>query len=101
MMKKLINFVLPGVSETIASSRFSARRLISEDLPTLERPMKANSGRFQLGHDFRSGLLTSNTADLIFMGASGLEGRAKRTLSANFPPVTTAFFSCPPRRIGC
>ena len=45
--------------------------------------MKANSGRFQLGHDFRSGLLTSNTADLIFMGAKRAQGPRERTLSAN------------------
>jgi len=67
MMKKLISLVLPGLSETIASVRCSARRLMSEDLPTFDRPMNANSGRFQFGHDFRSGELTSKTADLIFI----------------------------------
>jgi len=45
-------------------------------LPTFERPMNANSGSGDFGHDFRSGELTSKTADLIFMrfGAALLTG---------------------------
>ncbi len=52
-------------------SFFSARRFNSEDLPTLERPMKANSGSARRGASARVGALLSNTADLIFMAPLG------------------------------
>src|SRR5476649_2717381 len=73
MIKKFISLVFPGVTETLASSRRSASKLISDDLPTLDRPMKANSGSGDFGHDFRSGALTLKTADLIFI--NGWEAR--------------------------
>jgi hypothetical protein len=38
----------------------------SEDLPTFERPMKANSGSDSSGHDSKSGALQSKMADEIF-----------------------------------
>ncbi len=62
-----MSFVLPGVTEALASALRSASRLIREDLPTLDRPMKANSGNAQFGHDARVGALVSKTADLIFI----------------------------------
>jgi hypothetical protein len=37
-----------------------------EDLPTLERPMKANSGRLGGGQSARLGALTAKVAVLIF-----------------------------------
>jgi hypothetical protein len=36
-------------------------------LPTLERPMKANSGRTAVGHDFKSGALVAKFAVLMFI----------------------------------
>jgi len=39
---------------------------INEDLPTLERPIKAYSGMFSDGHLDTSELLITNLADLIF-----------------------------------
>src|SRR5271170_1678889 len=62
----LISFVCPGVGETRASPSFPASMFNSEDLPTLERPMKANSGNDSSGHESRSGALRSKMADVIF-----------------------------------
>jgi hypothetical protein len=39
----------------------------SEDLPTFDRPMKANSGSDSSGHDPMSGALHSKMADAMFM----------------------------------
>jgi hypothetical protein len=39
----------------------------SDDLPTFERPMKANSGNVSSGHESRSGALQSKMADEIFI----------------------------------
>ena len=38
---------------------------MSEDLPTLERPMKAYSGRVLWGQDFTEGLLCTKVAECI------------------------------------
>jgi hypothetical protein len=38
----------------------------SEDLPTFERPMKANSGSDSSGHESKSGALQSKMADEMF-----------------------------------
>jgi hypothetical protein len=42
--------------------------LMSDDFPTLERPMKAYSGNLSLGHFETSLLLVTNSADLINIG---------------------------------
>jgi hypothetical protein len=39
----------------------------SDDLPTFERPMKANSGNDSSGHESKSGALHSKMADEISM----------------------------------
>lgn len=49
--------VLPGLEETLARPAWLVNRLINEDLPTLDRPMKAYSGRSAGGHRFTDGLL--------------------------------------------
>jgi len=36
--------------------------LMSEDLPTFDRPMKAYSGKSGFGHSFSDGLLFTNSA---------------------------------------
>ena len=41
---------VPGVFETCASALWPVSRLIREDLPTLERPITANSGNPSFGH---------------------------------------------------
>ena len=41
--------VLPGVPETLASEPCPVSRLMSDDLPTLLRPMKAKSGSASRG----------------------------------------------------
>jgi len=38
----------------------------NDDLPTFERPMKANSGNDSSGHDSKSGALRSKMADEMF-----------------------------------
>ena len=45
--KKLMARVRPGVEETLAS-REPSRALMSEDLPTFERPRKATSGALKV-----------------------------------------------------
>ncbi len=59
-------WVLPGLEEVCASAFLSVRRLISEDLPTLERPIKANSGSSGAGHCDSLDELLTKVADLIF-----------------------------------
>ena len=49
MAKKLIVVVLPGLEETFTRSLRPNNLFMSEDLPTLERPTKAISGRSLLG----------------------------------------------------
>src|ERR1700722_3177677 len=62
----LMSLVCPGVGETVASPGRPESRFSSEDLPTLDRPMKANSGNDSSGHESRSGQLRSKIADEIF-----------------------------------
>ena len=57
---------MPGVAETFARSRRFVSRLMSDDLPTLDRPTNANSGTAHSGHEAASGALIWNSADLIF-----------------------------------
>jgi len=42
--------------------------LISDDFPTLDRPIKANSGLCPVGHSEILLLLFSNIADFMIMG---------------------------------
>ena len=58
--------VNPGVVETRARSGLPESMFSREDLPTFERPMKANSGSDSSGHESRSGALRSKMADVIF-----------------------------------
>src|SRR5882724_8000695 len=61
----LMSLVNPGVGETRAKASLPASRFSNDDLPTFERPMKANSGNDSSGHDSRSGALQSKMADEI------------------------------------
>src|ERR1700691_3383513 len=61
----LMSLVKPGVGETRARPASPARKFSNEDLPTFERPMKANSGRDSSGHESKSGALHSKMADEI------------------------------------
>ena len=63
----LMSLVNPGVGETRARPALPASMFSSEDLPTLDRPMKANSGSDSSGHESRSGELQSKMADEISM----------------------------------
>ena len=45
IIKKLINCVRPGVELVLTRCLRLTRELISDDLPTLERPVKAISGK--------------------------------------------------------
>src|SRR4030065_2088381 len=58
-------WVLPGDEEILASFLWPVSILIREDLPTFERPAKAYSGKDGFGHDFRSGLLLTNSTRRI------------------------------------
>jgi hypothetical protein len=61
----LISCVLPGVFEVFARLFWPVSILISDDLPTLDRPMNAYSGMSGLGQRSIFGLLTTNVADFI------------------------------------
>src|ERR1700679_2662216 len=65
IVNMLMSLVKPGVGETRARPASPARKFSNEDLPTFERPMKANSGRDSSGHESKSGALHSKMADEI------------------------------------
>jgi hypothetical protein len=58
--------VRPGVFEVRARAFRSNNELISDDLPTFDRPKNAISGRPSLGHCRASKALFINWAELIF-----------------------------------
>ena len=75
MMKWLMSMVLPGVDDVLARSLRPVSMLMSDDLPTLERPMNAYSWRVPAGHLPTSVLLISNLAlDMIMMISLFSEG---------------------------
>ncbi len=57
--------VFPGVPDVLARPFLEVSILMSEDFPTLERPIKANSGLPSVGHLETSVLEMLNSADLI------------------------------------
>lgn len=57
--------VLPGDEEVLASPFWPVSILISEDLPTLERPINAYSGKVAGGHWSARELLVINLASRI------------------------------------
>src|SRR5579862_976938 len=63
----LMSLVKPGVVETRARPSLPAKVFNNDDLPTLDRPMKANSGSDSSGHESRSGALQSKMADEMCM----------------------------------
>ena len=65
--KKLINCVRPGVALVRARRLRFTKVLIREDLPTLERPMKAISGNLLEGYWEGFTALLINSADWINM----------------------------------
>ena len=73
-----MSLVNPGVLETRANSRLPESMFSSEDLPTFDLPMKANSGRDSSGHESRSGALRSKMADEMF-----IIGKEQRIVAVN------------------
>lgn len=57
-----MSWVLPGVCEVLASPLWNVNELISDDLPTLERPINANSGKRAGGQVLKSVLLVMKRA---------------------------------------
>ena len=67
IIKKLISWVRPGVELVLTRCLRLTRVLISDDLPSLERPVKAISGKAAEGYwDGLTALLT-NSADLMII----------------------------------
>lgn len=60
-----MSWVLPGVPDVFASPFLEVNMLINEDLPTLDLPIKANSGLPSSGHLLTSVLEMVNSALLI------------------------------------
>lgn len=58
-------WVFPGVEEIFANLCLFVSILIIEDLPTLDLPIKANSGLLAGGHDFKETLLLTNVEEVI------------------------------------
>src|SRR5512139_3481390 len=86
--KKLISRVLPGVELVFTSFFRFTRVLIRLDLPTLERPAKANSGNSAAGNcDGRTALVTNST-DLISILAPRQCHAARIHRSWVDPPVS-------------
>jgi len=67
MRKWLMSCVFPGVEEVFANSFLPVSMLIKDDLPTLERPINANSGYLGGGHFLKSAALEIKIACLISM----------------------------------
>jgi hypothetical protein len=59
--------VLPGFWLVLASLGLCVSILMSEDLPTLLRPMKAYSGMVVCGHCITSGLEITKEAEVIII----------------------------------
>jgi hypothetical protein len=73
--------VLPGVEDVIANLDLLVSILISDDLPTLLRPMNAYSGRSVLGHISALGEEPLYSAEIIFIiGAPSLPPRGEVTV---------------------
>jgi hypothetical protein len=66
MRKWFTSLVLPGLLDVMASFLFLQSMLISDDLPTFDLPMKANSGNFCFGFSEILVLLPENNASVIF-----------------------------------
>jgi hypothetical protein len=69
MRKWFTRRVLPGLLDVIASFLLLHNMLMSDDLPTLDLPMKANSGNFCFGFSEILVLLPENNASEIFITA--------------------------------
>jgi hypothetical protein len=59
--------VFPGLPEVFASFEYPVNRLISDDFPTFERPIKANSGFTGSGHCVKVTLLPMNEAERMII----------------------------------
>ncbi len=64
-----MSWVFPGVCEVFASPLWKVRELMREDFPTLDRPMKANSGKRAGGQVLKSVLLVMKRAMSCDIGA--------------------------------
>jgi len=74
MRKKLISWVRPGVALVFTRRLRFTRVLIREDLPTLERPVKAISGKTASGYWAGVTALLTNSADfMIIYGFSNIK----------------------------
>src|ERR1039457_4301525 len=100
-----MSLVKPGVGETRASRSAPASRFSNDDLPTFERPMKANSGSDSSGHEARSGALQSKMADEMFTMENRCISVAVNSFhgynhfpSESCPPLTFASLSVINRR---
>jgi hypothetical protein len=69
-----MSWVLPGVDEIFASFLLLQSMLMSEDLPTLLRPINAISGRSGFGAWSNDGLLIKYVACFISMLVNWLIG---------------------------
>ena len=59
--------VLPGVADVLASLLTPHKVLMSDDFPTLDLPMKANSCNLAFGLSLNFSLLPAKTAFVIFI----------------------------------
>ena len=75
--------VLPGVALVLASPLWLHSMFMRLDLPTLERPINANSALLSFGHILSRGALRVNCDDFIIMVIAYFvsKGTKKRLIS--------------------
>jgi hypothetical protein len=77
----------PGSLDTFANFSCSVSRFMSEDLPTLERPISANSGKRSGGQSLTAGLLLMKTALFTRACTGGGSCRSKWTNALALEPA--------------
>src|SRR6056297_2260032 len=89
--------VFPGFCEVNARFFRSISMLIREDLPTLDRPTKANSGSWGLGRFAISVELLTNSVLVICMKRQNLSQNNKNVpaMAWNFAESSSVFYECP------
>lgn len=99
MRKWFTSLVFPGVPEVIASFLLLHSMFISEDFPTLERPIKANSGNLCFGFSEILVLLPANDASEIFISLYDFNPAANIAISPELTEEKSSVNFCNVRNI--
>jgi hypothetical protein len=80
MRKWFTSLVFPGLLEVRASFLLRHSMFMSDDFPTFDLPMNANSGNFCFGFSEILVLLPENNASVIFMVVSESVGKGMKNI---------------------